>query len=134
VTSDALGMVPLKSFHHDSIQGAISQWTINAGFFPKCLYTDFDPKILEGPTRLFLHESKVILQVAPKDLANSNKHGPCICHRYADAESIMVLGFMPVCENLKLRKLKCLFNPQSTTTTIELVPEGTSVSLHYFFS
>jgi hypothetical protein len=51
----------------------ITQWTIDAGLFLKCLCTDFDdPKVLYGPTELFLHENNVILRAAPTGRQNQN--------------------------------------------------------------
>jgi hypothetical protein len=56
---------PLKSLYHESIKAAMSAWSVDAGAFPKRLYTDFDQKILEGPTAAFLREHKVILRGSP---------------------------------------------------------------------
>ncbi len=63
---------PLKSLHHTSIKEVLSQWTLDAGSFPKRLYTDFDHKILDGPTSLFLRENKVLLRGAPNGRQNQN--------------------------------------------------------------
>ncbi len=63
---------PLKSLHHDSIKDAITQWTIDAGSFLKHFYTDFDQKILDVPTGLFLCENKVILHAASTGRQNQN--------------------------------------------------------------
>jgi hypothetical protein len=43
---------PLKSYHRESIKDVFSTWTFDIGSFPKCLHTDFDRKILDGPTGL----------------------------------------------------------------------------------
>lgn len=63
---------PLRSLHHDSIKGALAQWKVDAGSFPKHLYTDFDPKILDGPTGSFLHDNNVILRGVPSGHQNQN--------------------------------------------------------------
>jgi hypothetical protein len=52
---------PLKSLHHESIKAVLSAWRVDTGLFPARLYTDFDPKILEGPTASYLPENKVSL-------------------------------------------------------------------------
>jgi hypothetical protein len=63
---------PLKSLHHTAIKEVMSQWTLDAGSFPKRLYTDFDPKILDRPTGSYLRENKVILWGAPNGHQNQN--------------------------------------------------------------
>ncbi len=63
---------PLKSLHHDSIKAALSTWSLDAGAFPKRLYTDFDHKILEGPTAAYLRQNKVTLRGSPNGRQNQN--------------------------------------------------------------
>jgi hypothetical protein len=63
---------PLKSLHHDSIKDAISQWKLDAGKLPQRLYTDFDPKLLDGPTGSFLKDNNVIVRGAPSGRQNQN--------------------------------------------------------------
>ena len=45
---------------------------MDAGAFPQRLYTDFDQKILDGPTGSFLRENKVLLRGAPNGHQNQN--------------------------------------------------------------
>jgi hypothetical protein len=63
---------PLHSLNHDSIKSALSQWKLDAGQFPTRLYTDFDQKILDGPTGSFLKDNNVILRGAPNGRQNQN--------------------------------------------------------------
>jgi hypothetical protein len=63
---------PLKSLHHEALKAAFSAWSVDAGGFPQCLYTDFDPKIIEGPTAAFLQENKVSVHAAPSGRQNQN--------------------------------------------------------------
>jgi hypothetical protein len=44
---------PLKTLHHESLKTTFQQWIIDCGGCPSRLYTDFDPKILDGPTAFF---------------------------------------------------------------------------------
>jgi hypothetical protein len=68
---------PLRSLHHDSIKGALSQWKVVAGSFSKCLYTDFDPKILDDPSGCFLRDINVMLCGAPSGHQNQNSLVKC---------------------------------------------------------
>jgi hypothetical protein len=63
---------PLKTLHHESIKAALSAWSVDIGSFPKRLYTNFDHKILEGPTAAYLHNNKVILRGSPSGSQNQN--------------------------------------------------------------
>jgi len=63
---------PLKSLHHEALKAAISAWSVDAGGFPQRLYTDFDPKIIEGPTAAFLRDNKVSVRAAPSGRQNQN--------------------------------------------------------------
>jgi len=63
---------PLHNLHHDSIQSCFKQWFIDCGSPPKRLYTDFDPKILEGPTASLLWDKNAILRGAPSGQQNQN--------------------------------------------------------------
>jgi hypothetical protein len=63
---------PLKSLTHTSLKAVLSAWSVDAGQFPKRLYTDFDCKLLEGPTAAYLRENKVILRGSPGGRQNQN--------------------------------------------------------------
>jgi len=63
---------PLKNLHHESLKLTFQQWLINCGGSPSRLYTDFDPKILDGPTSCFLWEKNIILRGAPSGRQNEN--------------------------------------------------------------
>ncbi len=63
---------PLKSLHHESITAALSAWTVDTGKFPKRLYTDFDHKLLDGPTAAYLRNNHVILRGSPSGRQNQN--------------------------------------------------------------
>lgn len=53
---------PLKSLHHEFLKAVLSTWAVDIGQFPKYLYTNFDNKILEGPTAAYLRANKVNLR------------------------------------------------------------------------
>jgi len=63
---------PLKSLHHESFINAFTQGGIDAGGFPKRLYTDFDCKIIEGSTGNFLRSKNVVLHAAASGHQNQN--------------------------------------------------------------
>jgi hypothetical protein len=63
---------PLKTLHHDALKNTFQQWFIDCGGCPSRLYTDFDPKILEGPTADYLHGKNIILRGAPSGRQNQN--------------------------------------------------------------
>jgi hypothetical protein len=63
---------PLKSLTHTTLKAAISAWSIDAGQFPKRLYTDFDCKLLEGPTAAYLRENRVCVRGSPSGRQNQN--------------------------------------------------------------
>lgn len=65
-------LYPLKSLHRGSIKNALSQWKLDAGSFLQCLYTDFDPKFLDGPTSTFLKGHNIIVHGAPTRRQNQN--------------------------------------------------------------
>jgi len=61
----------MKSLHHDSLKSTF-QWLIDCGGCPTRLYSDFDPKILEGTTATFLCDKYIILHGAPSGHQNQN--------------------------------------------------------------
>jgi hypothetical protein len=63
---------PMRSLHHDSLKNTLQQWLIDFGGSPKRFYTDFDHKILEGPTAVFLRDKNIILCGAPSGHHNQN--------------------------------------------------------------
>jgi hypothetical protein len=63
---------PLQNLRHDSITSTFKQWFIDSGSPPARLYTDFDPKILEGHTSSFLCDHNIIIQDAPSGHQNQN--------------------------------------------------------------
>jgi len=63
---------PMRSLHHDSLKNTFQQWLIDCGGCPKRLYTDFDHKILEGPTADFLRDKNIILRGALSGRQNQN--------------------------------------------------------------
>jgi hypothetical protein len=63
---------PLKSLTHTSLKAVMSAWAVDAGQFPTRLYTDFDCKLLEGPTAAYLRENKVALCGSPAGRQNQN--------------------------------------------------------------
>jgi len=63
---------PLKYLHHDSLKSTFQQWMIDCGGCPSRLYSDFDPKILDGPTANFLRDKNIILRGAPTGRQNQN--------------------------------------------------------------
>jgi len=63
---------PLKSLTHTSLKAVMSAWSVDAGQFPTRLYTDFDCKLLEGPTAAYLRENKVALHGSPSGRQNQN--------------------------------------------------------------
>lgn len=44
---------PLKSLHHESLKCTFQHWITDCGGCPTRLYTDFDPKRLDGQTACF---------------------------------------------------------------------------------
>jgi len=70
---------PLKSLHHDSLKSTFQQWLIDCGGCPSRLYSDFDQKILDGPTASFLQDKNIILRGAPT--GRQNKNGLVECAR-----------------------------------------------------
>lgn len=61
---------PLKSLCHDSVKDVLCTLHVDAGCFPKRLYTDFDHKILDGPTGSFLCSNNVFLPGSPNGCHN----------------------------------------------------------------
>jgi hypothetical protein len=61
---------PLKSLHHETLKSTLQQWLIDCGGCSSRMYTDFDPKILEGPTACFLRDKNIILRGAPSGRQN----------------------------------------------------------------
>jgi hypothetical protein len=66
------GIYPLKTLHHESLKLTFRQWLIDCGGSPSRLYTDFDPKILDGPTSCFLRKKNIILRGTPSERQNQN--------------------------------------------------------------
>ncbi len=56
---------PLKSLHHESLKSSFQQWITDCGGSPSRLYTDFDPKILDGPTASFLATAIFYFELLP---------------------------------------------------------------------
>jgi hypothetical protein len=63
---------PLKTLHHNARKTTFQQWLIDCGGCPSRLYTDFDPKILDGTTAIFLRGKNIILWGAPSGRQNQN--------------------------------------------------------------
>jgi hypothetical protein len=63
---------PLKTLHHDALKNTFQQWFVDCGGCPSRLYTNFDPKILEGPTADYLRGKNIILRGAPSGRQNQN--------------------------------------------------------------
>ena len=63
---------PLLLLNHESIKSSFVQWQLDAGGFPKYLNTDFDSKLLDGPSGQFLCEHNVILRGSPSGHQNQN--------------------------------------------------------------
>lgn len=63
---------PLKSLHHESLKCTFQHWITDCGGCPTRLYTDFDPKRLDGQTACFFHDRNIILRGAPSGGQNQN--------------------------------------------------------------
>jgi hypothetical protein len=93
----------------------LSTWSIDAGAFPKRLYTEFDHKILEGPTAAYLRHNKVVLRGSPNGCQKQNglverawqtitnmgrafitdMQMPCQYWYWALCQSVQVLNYIP---------------------------------------
>jgi hypothetical protein len=104
---------PLKSLHHEALKAVLSTWSVDIGQFPKLLYTDFDNKILEGPTAAYLHANKVNLYGSPSGRQNQNglvecawepvtNMGKSFYHQFANAPPVLVLGSLTICTGPQL--------------------------------
>ena len=62
----------MKSLTHESLTRVFTQFRNDAGALPKRLYTDFDDKIISGPTAQFLGENHCDVRAAPGGRQNQN--------------------------------------------------------------
>jgi hypothetical protein len=67
----------LKSSCHENITRAFQQFRFDAGSLPHCLYTDFDNKLIAGPTEQFLHENGCKICASPN--SHQDKNGLVEC-------------------------------------------------------
>jgi len=62
----------LWSLHRESLKATFSRWLVDCGSALNCLYTNFDSKILEGPTASFSLRKNVNPHGAPPGRQNQN--------------------------------------------------------------
>ena len=62
----------LHSLNHKEIISVLQQFMIDAGASPHHIYTDFDPKFLEGETARWFREQRCKLRAAPSGRQNQN--------------------------------------------------------------
>jgi hypothetical protein len=62
----------LRSLSHTDIIDACEQYVTDMGNVPRRVLTDFDNKILEGPTATWFRENRIVLQAAPPRRQNQN--------------------------------------------------------------
>jgi len=62
----------LKNLTHESLTSVLQQFRRDAGNLPKVLLTDFDNKILSGPTEKYLLEHQCHVRAAPPKRQNEN--------------------------------------------------------------
>ena len=131
---------PLKSLYHEALKSTLRQWLIDCGGCPSRMYTDFDPKILEGPTACFLRDKNIILQGASSGRQNQNS----LVEQAWETATNMAQAFitdmqMPknfwywaLCQSIQVMNyIPCTVSGMSTTPH-ELV-YGTKPDLHVLF-
>ncbi len=62
----------LKSLCHENITRAFQQFCVDAGSLPHRLYTDFDNKLITGPTEQFLCENGCKICASPNSRQDKN--------------------------------------------------------------
>ena len=62
----------LKSLCHENITRAFQQFCVDAGSLPHRLYTDFDNKLIAGPTEQFLCENGCKICASPNSRQDKN--------------------------------------------------------------
>ncbi len=111
---------PLLSIHHKSVLLSFVQWILDAGGFPKHLYTDFDSKILDGPAGQFLHENSIFLTGSLNGRQNQNGLVECTWQTVTNMAHAFIMDMQVPCSfwywafetghtGFKLHTLYCSF-------------------------
>jgi len=68
----------LKSLCHENIKKVFQQFQVDAGSLPHRLYTDFDSKLIAGPTEQYLLEHGCKVCASPNNWQDKNGLVECL--------------------------------------------------------